>query len=246
MENTAPQTTEATPSNVVQLQSPADPKRMPNLAKALARAQLEIQNAGKNMKAEIVYKDGGAKRELKYADLAAVMDVIREPLAKNGLAFTQFPITDANGVTVLTRLMHESGEYLEASLWLPVPLKTPQGYGSSITYARRYGLSAMLGVASEDDDGMGGPMQVPGAKAPPRSTKPQPQTADTTPMADGETMTELDKIAARLKECASLQDVEKLAGEVNSFAAGNQKVRDVMRKIFNDRRMALQAAEKKK
>jgi hypothetical protein len=91
----------------------------------------------------------------KYADLASIMDAVREPLAANGLAVSQSVANDANGVSVTTTLLHESGETLVSEpCWLPVGKKDPQGYGSAITYARRYSLASLLGiVADEDDDG---------------------------------------------------------------------------------------------
>ena len=104
----------------------------------------------------------GAKKESvnphfksKYADLSSVIDACRKPLGDNGLAFVQLVSTDKSGVIVTTRLLHSSGESIEASCWLPVVQQTPQAYGSAITYGRRYSLAAMVGVAAEDDDGNG-------------------------------------------------------------------------------------------
>jgi hypothetical protein len=125
---------------------------MPRLAAALAKAQQEISNAEKNAEAELSFKDGSARRLLRYANLAAVFNAVRPALSKNGIAVTQLIHNDANGTTVTTRLMHESGEYLENAVWLPVSIKSPQGYGSAITYARRYGLQALVGLAAEEDD----------------------------------------------------------------------------------------------
>lgn len=87
-----------------------------------------------------------------YADLASCWAAIREPLASNGLALVQTLGTDPAGVTVETTLLHTSGEFLSESTWLPVNQKTPQGYASSFSYARRYALSAMVGLSSEEDD----------------------------------------------------------------------------------------------
>jgi len=116
------------------------------LAKALAKAQLEIQNAEKDTENDFLNS--------KYASLAAVMSVCREPLAKNGLAIVQLPrLTQSPGVVELeTMLMHESGQYL-STIWQMAPPKTdPQGLGSCLTYMRRYMISAMLGIAQVDDD----------------------------------------------------------------------------------------------
>lgn len=116
------------------------------LFKALASAQLEIQNAEKDTANDFLNS--------KYASLAAVMSVCREPLAKNGLAIVQLPrLTTSPGVVELeTMLTHESGQYI-STVWQMAPPKTdPQGLGSCLTYMRRYMISAMLGIAQVDDD----------------------------------------------------------------------------------------------
>lgn len=87
----------------------------------------------------------------KYATLANILDVIREPLHKNGLSFVQFP-TDQFGL--VTRLMHNSGEWLEAEYVMQPTKNTPQEIGSCITYMRRYALGSILGLNIDyDDDG---------------------------------------------------------------------------------------------
>jgi hypothetical protein len=89
----------------------------------------------------------------KYADLATISEAIKSPLAANKLAYTQhFEQQESQTVCVTTVLLHESGEWLANSCKLPVNKADAQGYGSAITYARRYGLSALLGLVSEDDE----------------------------------------------------------------------------------------------
>lgn len=87
----------------------------------------------------------------KYATLANILDVIREPLHKNGLSFVQFP---TNQFGLITRLMHQSGEWMEAE-YIMQPIKaTPQEIGTCLTYMRRYALGSILGLnIDEDDDG---------------------------------------------------------------------------------------------
>lgn len=90
----------------------------------------------------------------KYADLSSVWDAIRSPLTSNGLAITQtFEISNMDGVTIETTLMHTSGEYISGSLNIKPEKNTPQGTGSAITYGRRYALMAIIGISPEDDDG---------------------------------------------------------------------------------------------
>jgi hypothetical protein len=89
-----------------------------------------------------------------YADLSSVIEQANAALHPNGLAFSQEVTTDKEGVSVTTLLIHESGEIIPcAPCWLPVTQKTPQGYGSAITYCRRYSLKARMGMPDEDDDG---------------------------------------------------------------------------------------------
>lgn len=91
----------------------------------------------------------------KYADLNAVWDSSRELLAKNGLAVIQGNSVGLdNTVIVETILSHESGEWVQSELCLPLAKHDPQGVGSAITYGRRYGLAAIVGIVSDvDDDG---------------------------------------------------------------------------------------------
>lgn len=95
----------------------------------------------------------------KYATLDAIMEQVRPVLARHGLAVmqgvTQPETVDGRvvGLAVETRLLHTSGEWIASIVTLPVEKATAQGTGSAISYGRRYGLSAMLGLTAEDDDG---------------------------------------------------------------------------------------------
>lgn len=115
------------------------------LAAALAKAQAEIEGAAKD-KTNPHYKN-------QYADLASVWNACRAPLTKNGLAVVQTVSADGATVFVGTMLMHASGEWVADTLSMTAATPTPQGLGSCVTYARRYALAAMVGVAPEDDDG---------------------------------------------------------------------------------------------
>lgn len=90
----------------------------------------------------------------KYADLGACLDAVNDALLENGIALYQETFEDATGVTVETVLLHESGETIRGGkLHVPASKQDPQGYGSALTYARRYSLQAACGIAPEDDDG---------------------------------------------------------------------------------------------
>lgn len=113
----------------------------------------------------------------KYATLDAIMEQVRPVLARHGLAVMQgvtHPETvdgKVVGLAVETRLLHQSGEWLATVVTLPVEKSTAQGAGSAISYGRRYGLSAMLGLTAEDDDGnAASTLARPAARSAPRST----------------------------------------------------------------------------
>lgn len=115
------------------------------IALALAKAQAEIQVAVKG--------SDNPYFKSKYADLAEVWACIREPLTKNGLALVQCPSTCQNGfVTIETTIYHESGQSISSKLSCKVKDTGPQSIGSAITYLRRYAISAMCGVVSEEED----------------------------------------------------------------------------------------------
>ena len=95
----------------------------------------------------------GGKFSYKYSPLDEILNLVRPILAEEGLSIMQFPITENGMVGVRTLLGHKSGQYIESeSVMLPLEKQSAQGVGSGYTYARRYSLSAMLGIASEDDD----------------------------------------------------------------------------------------------
>lgn len=90
----------------------------------------------------------------KYADLGACLEAVEDALLENGIALLQETFEDPSGVTVETVFLHESGEERRCGkLHVPASKQDPQGYGSALTYARRYSLMAACGIAPEDDDG---------------------------------------------------------------------------------------------
>lgn len=92
----------------------------------------------------------------RYADVSAVIEAVKDPLNNNGIVFLQTPSpSEGNTISLSTRLIHESGEWIEDTATCPLPKNDPQGFGSALTYLRRYSLGAILGVPSEDDDGEG-------------------------------------------------------------------------------------------
>ena len=118
---------------------------------ALATAQGKFTDIVKDKKARIESQKGSYG--YAFADLASYIEAIRPALAEAKLAVIQAPAISAGTVTVTTRIVHASGQWVESELTMPVGQQTPQGIGSAITYARRYALAPMLCLAADDDDG---------------------------------------------------------------------------------------------
>lgn len=90
----------------------------------------------------------------RYADLGSVIDAIKKSLNDNGIAFIQMPTESETGTLALsTRLIHNSGEWIEDTAVCPLQKNDPQGYGSALTYLRRYSLASVTGLYQDDDDG---------------------------------------------------------------------------------------------
>ena len=141
-----------------------------NLAAALAKAQGAMKAAAKDAE--------NPHFRSRYADLASIWAACREPLAANGLCVMQRVSTVEAGVMVTTLLAHASGEWVRDRAVFPVAQKTPQAYGSAITYARRYALAALVGVAAGDEDDDGNEASGHGTPgAPPPRQAPRQQAA---------------------------------------------------------------------
>lgn len=116
------------------------------LALALSKAQATIENVSKDKQAY----------GYKYADLASCLEAVKKPLSDNGLAVSQLVSTDGEKQMLITMLVHSSGQWLKSVLSIEsVVMKqcnSLQQIGAGITYARRYALSAIVGLTQDDDD----------------------------------------------------------------------------------------------
>jgi hypothetical protein len=125
---------------------------MKDLAAAMAKAQTQIKAAIKDTTGQI-----GQNRAYKYADLASVWDACKKALSENGIAVIQKPDFNGSDMWLETMLLHSSGDCITGRYPLRPTQDTPQAYGSALTYARRYSLSSMVGIVTdEDDDGAAG------------------------------------------------------------------------------------------
>jgi len=134
------------------------------LAEALALAQGAMKGAVKDA-ANPFFKS-------KYADLASCWDACRGPLAAHGLSVIQGVSAEGAKITVTTLLAHSSGEWVQDAITLEAKDDSPQSIGSAATYGRRYGLSAAVGIAPEDDDGNASQPEQPRPKPAPTPAKP--------------------------------------------------------------------------
>jgi len=116
------------------------------LAKAMLKVQGELQPALKNRE--------NTFSKSRYATLNSVMDACREILINNGIWLVQHPVPVEHGhLGLTTKLIHaESGQWQSSLMVMPLPKADPQGYGSALTYGRRYSLAALVGIVTEEDD----------------------------------------------------------------------------------------------
>jgi len=146
-------------------------EKIENLAAALAKAQGEIGGAIKSAT--------NPHLKSKYANMESVLDAVRKPLTANGISVVQMPgtVTHENGTIsacLTTQITHASGEWMRGTLEIPLVGKhDAQAYGSALTYARRYALMAVCGVAPEDDDGHAASQGKPAEAAKPAQAQAQ-------------------------------------------------------------------------
>jgi len=189
------------------------------LSAALAKAQGIFTNPPRNREVKVRTKAGDTY-SFTYATLDAIMDMVRKPLADNGLAIVHSLGTDEQGPVCETRLCHASGQWL--ATWVPVIVAegaNAQGWGGAITYARRYGLCSLLAIAADEDDDANAACgneataaaRIP--RKPPAKTngqKPDPdaqKAAAQRDIAAAEKWPALCELADRLKASAFLEPV---------------------------------------
>jgi len=150
-------------------------EQISELAAALAKAQGAMEG--------VIKASTNPFFKSRYADLAAVVNAVRAPFSANGLSFVQLPrVSGGEGVIIETVLLHASGQWISSEIEVPVAKGDAQGVGSAITYAKRYGLQAMAGLAAEDEDDDGNSA----AKAKPRATEAQMMPTPKGPVLDPE------------------------------------------------------------
>lgn len=158
----------------------------------------------------------------RYADLSACVEAVVDALNNNGIALTQRVSPCDDGVIVETVFIHESGEIINCGqLHVPAAKQDPQGYGSALTYARRYSLMAACGIAPEDDDGNSASRRPTPAQAIPDIT---------------------DHLAA-IEASASSDDLAKVYAAAYDACQGNQQLQA---KVIAAKKARIERAKKEK
>lgn len=158
----------------------------------------------------------------RYADLSACVEAVIDALNNNGIALTQRVSPCDDGVIVETVFIHESGEIINCGqLHVPAAKQDPQGYGSALTYARRYSLMAACGIAPEDDDGNSASRRPTPAQAIPDIT---------------------DHLAA-IEASASSDDLAKVYAAAYEACQGNQQLQA---RVIAAKKARIERAKKEK
>jgi hypothetical protein len=159
----------------------------------------------------------------KYADLSACVDAVIDSLNDNGIALIQHCHECESGVTVETIFLHESGESMSCGkLHVPASKQDPQGYGSALTYARRYSLMASCGLAPEDDDGNAASQPVKQAAKPAQNKIQQDFSGDIKAIQSCLNMQELSQVWAGLSPAAK-HDLEAVKDKQKATIAAQSK-----------------------
>ena len=184
------------------------------IAAALVKFQGEVESPKKSVEND-AFKKGG--KALKYADLDAIIKTVTPALAKNGLSQHQFTDTDIENkaVKITTMILHESGQYFFGDT-LVLPAESfgkfnAQTVGSAITYGRRYSLSAILGIASENDDDANG---ISGQDTTDKANNQKKQTYSKPPEAKVKIASyeEKDRLMNKLREYVAIRGMDDEAG----------------------------------
>lgn len=156
------------------------------ISAALAKAQALFPEIPKDKEVKVKLKSGG-EYKYKYAELSSIVNATRKPLADNGLSFAQTIVENEKGMLCETMLMHASGEWLMGVTPMILKETDMQGMGGALTFSRRYGLSALIGVATEEDtdgDGANRGAAKPDQKPPQSAAKQTPPPAKPTTPPD--------------------------------------------------------------
>ena len=160
----------------------------------------------------------------RYADLSACLEAVDDALLNNGIALIQQTRECETGVSVETIFLHESGEQLSAGIFnVPAAKQDPQGYGSALTYCRRYSLMAACGIAAEDDDGNAA------------SRKPKPASDDTA--------MSLEKSIASIHAARNPTELHSRLKNMKGWVDSNPQYKEQVRAVAEAKKSSFQQQE---
>ena len=229
------------------------------LAAALSKAQIELENPEKSLIGSIEAKEPNAPERLfRYASLASGLEIVRKTLGQHDIATVQTTAIDqASGIVNLTTVLaHASGEWISSD-WPVCPVSetaTPHRMGAALTYARRYALFTLVGIAGEDD------LDAPDLVAPTPQTVSKPATAERPRRAGNgagrlnasprgvehrtppqkKTFPMRDAVAVDIKLSARLRD--EMIAELNELGTGDEAARWAKRR-YPDKTTRLNTAD---
>lgn len=190
------------------------------LAAALSAAQAEMKAATKDAKGNFG----------NYANLESVWDAAGVPLAKHKLAVMQMPGKYVDGCIELeTVLMHESGEFIANIMHMKAPKADPHGFGSALTYARRYALAAFLGIHQSDDDGQSAVDQIKAL-----------EEAEAAFKANAQRLTaEMPELEHQLREAPNIAELKQVWESIKAATAAHPEIQNELKKVFMETGMKL-------
>lgn len=207
-----------------------------DLAKALPKAQANL--------GDVVKKSENKHFQNRYADLSAVLDAIMPAFNDVGCCILQPTTFDGTMVVCQTIILHESGQWIRSTLSMKPQAVTPQGIGSCITYARRYALMALVGVAPEDDDGNAASIPVAEATQDRRTSQPpkipSPNLSDEEAHRASKGERAYVKAKNTISACQSLDELDAFQDDnAEFFNRLDREWRDKILGLFKTKRGAL-------
>lgn len=169
------------------------------IAAALAKAQGEVKNPSFN-RVNPHFKS-------KYADLGEVLSAVRPALSKNGISIMQMTDVTDTGIVLHTRLTHSSGQWIEG-VYPVSPMGTHQQMGAALTYAKRQALSAIVGVAGEDDTDGEDTKDIDTKGVKPKAASPKKEVVK---LSELDSRKMLNAMAGELEDCKTKNDLQNWA-----------------------------------
>ena len=188
-----------------------------DLATALAAFQGEVPPVEKNKEGKVKGESKNGKAyeyAYKYADIADILSTALPVLSKHGLSIVQATAIDGRDMNVVSRLLHQSGQWIESDYPVCSIGGDHQKMGGALTYARRYAACSLLGIAPEEDvDGEAAATEPTRTPAPRQQSRPAPQPApddDVDPEKEARALAYIAGFRTRMQNCSTADEVTKL------------------------------------